>query len=136
MSKGFLHKASLPEEIIFAGVSGEPAAFSVRDLCAQCIIQVLLSQRAYILMRAVLHILCPPSFPGFRQRLLNCGTHKSRSEVHKRPLSRSAKNKGNSCSYPWHPSVNQRGKTILSAVLCICTVSSHAGKCQAREGSG
>ena len=62
MSKGFLHKASLPEEIIFAGVSGKPAAFSVRDLCAQCIIQVLLSQRAYILMRAVLHILCPPSF--------------------------------------------------------------------------
>ena len=62
MSKGFLHKASLPEEIIFAGVSGKLAAFSVRDLCAQCIIQVLLSQRAYILMRAILHILCPPSF--------------------------------------------------------------------------
>ena len=59
------------------------------------------------------------AFPGFRQRLLNCGTHKSRSEVHKGPLSRSAKNKGNSCSYPWHPSVNQRGKTILSAVLWI-----------------
>lgn len=62
MSKGFLHKASLPEKIIFAGERGKPAAFSVIDLSAQCIIQVLLSQRAYILMRAVLHILYPPSF--------------------------------------------------------------------------
>lgn len=46
MSKGFFHKASLPEEIIFPGVRGKPGAFSVIDLRAiKHVIQVLLSER-------------------------------------------------------------------------------------------
>lgn len=73
MSKGFLHKASLPEEIIFAGVSGKPAAFSVRDLCTMHNSGAIKSKGLHT-DEGCLHILCPPlAFPGFRQRLLNCG---------------------------------------------------------------
>lgn len=40
MGKGFSHKTSLLEKILFPGGRRKPGAFSVIDLCAQCIIQV------------------------------------------------------------------------------------------------
>lgn len=46
----------------------------------------------------------------------NSRTHNSRSEGHKRPLSKSSKYKANSCSYPWSPQVNQRSRTISSSM--------------------
>lgn len=108
MGKGFAHKTSLPKEILFPGErENAQSVFSYTFMSTMHNSGAIKSKGSHTDEDCFSKFYILLDFPGFRQRLRcydptskeKLGTHNSGSEVHKRPLSVSAKNKANSCSY-------------------------------------